>query len=134
MTLTQSAKRNAKSHLKLRLRVLARYLRPMPTQCSSLSAACLDRTYGAIYSRLCKKARSDARIILEGVTNSTTQQRTQESIYVVWQKTQDQGSVTQTLTLPSFSGPTTPRLNAPGGISVQLPDGDFKSQINTLSQ
>jgi len=34
-----------------------------------------------------EKARADARIILEGIKNSTTQTRTSTSNYVVWQTT-----------------------------------------------
>lgn len=40
---------------------------------------------------------------------------------------------TQTLTLPSFTGATKPVFSAPGGISVQIPEGDFKTQITNLS-
>ena len=81
-----------------------------------------------------EKARADARIILEGLRNSTTQTRTKEANYVVWQKQINQGSLVETLTLPSFSGPTKPVFNAPGGLSVQLPQAsDFKGQISTLA-
>ena len=41
------------------------------------------------------------------------------------------GSTTETLALPTFAGGGT--FSAPGGLSVQIPDGDFKSQIATLS-
>jgi hypothetical protein len=44
-----------------------------------------------------EKARSDARIILEGIKNSTPQSRTQEVNYVVWQKMVNQGSTAETL-------------------------------------
>ena len=53
-----------------------------------------------------EKARSDARIILEGIKNSTTLTRTKESNYVVWQKQVNQGTSQETLVLPSFNGPT----------------------------
>jgi len=79
-----------------------------------------------------EKARADARIILEGLRNSTTQTRTKEANYVVWQKMFNQGSTVETLVLPSFTGPTKPGFTAPGGLSVQLAEGDFKSQINSL--
>jgi large exoprotein involved in heme utilization and adhesion len=72
-----------------------------------------------------EKARSDARIILEGVKAEVFQQRTRESNYVVWQKKIDEGSYSQTLAMPRFSGP--------GGLSVQIPEGDFTSQIASLS-
>jgi filamentous hemagglutinin len=68
-------------------------------------------TYGgtaAFTAAVGEKARADARIILEGIKNSTTQTRTRESNYVVWQKQVNQGTSQETLTLPSFSGPTPP--------------------------
>lgn len=40
---------------------------------------------------------------------------------------------TQGPTLPSFTGATKPVFSAPGGISVQIPEGDFKTQITNLS-
>jgi filamentous hemagglutinin len=79
-----------------------------------------------------ERARADARIILEGIKNSTTQTRTQEANYVVWQKQVNQGTSQETLVLPSFAGPAKPSFTAPGGLSVQIAEGDFKSQINTL--
>ena len=80
-----------------------------------------------------EKARSDARIILEGIKNTTTQTRTSEANYVVWQRQVNQGSTAETLAMPSFTGPNKPVFSAPGGLSVQIPDGNFKSQIQTLS-
>jgi hypothetical protein len=44
-----------------------------------------------------------------------------------------QGSREETLTLPSFTGPRTPSFSAPGGITVQIPVGEFRSQIAALS-
>ncbi len=79
------------------------------------------------------KARADARIILEGIKNTTTQTRTSEANYVVWQKMVNQGSTAETLVMPSFTGPNKPVFSAPGGLTVQIPDGNFKSQIQTLS-
>ena len=78
------------------------------------------------------KARADARVILEGVVTTVQQSRTAKSDYVVWQSMANSGSNTQTLALPSFAGGGT--FSAPGGLSVQLPDGDFKRQITSLSQ
>lgn len=80
-----------------------------------------------------ERARADARIILEGVRTSVFQQRTRESNYVVWQKQLNQGSRTETLTLPSFTGTVNTPFRAPGGITVQIPEGEFRSQIATLS-
>ena len=74
-----------------------------------------------------EKARSDGQIILEGIKNSSTQTRTQESNYVVWQKQVNQGSREETLTLPSFTGPAKPSFTAPGGLRVQIAEGEFRS-------
>ena len=76
-----------------------------------------------------EKARADARIILEGLKSSTTQTRTEKSESIVWQKTVDQGSVIETLALPTFSGPKPPDLKAPGGLTVQIPQSapDFQA-------
>ena len=79
-----------------------------------------------------EKARADARIILEGVVSTVQQSRTAKSDAVVWQSTSDSGSNTQTLALPTFAGGGT--FSAPGGLSVQIPEGDFKTQVQTLSQ
>lgn len=81
-----------------------------------------------------ERARADARIILQGVKTEVFRQRTKESNYVVWQKQLNQGSRTETLTLPSFTGTIHTPFRAPGGISVQIPAGEFRSQIATLSQ
>jgi hypothetical protein len=81
-----------------------------------------------------ERARADARIILEGVKTEVFKQRTKESNYVVWQKQINQGSRTETLTLPSFTGTVNTPFKAPGGITVQIPAGEFRSQIATLSQ
>jgi large exoprotein involved in heme utilization and adhesion len=81
-----------------------------------------------------ERARADARIILEGVKTEVYKQRTKESNYVVWQKQLNQGSRTETLTLPRFTGTVNTPFKAPGGITVQIPAGEFRSQIATLSQ
>ena len=57
--------------------------------------------------------------------------RTSKSDAVVWQSMSGSGSTTETLALPTFAGGGT--FSAPGGLSVQIPDGDFKTQIATLS-
>jgi len=80
-----------------------------------------------------EKARTDARIILEGVKTTTTQTRTREANYVVWQKQVNQGRTAETLAMPSFTGSNKPVFSAPGGLNVQISDGNFKSQIQTLS-
>jgi len=81
-----------------------------------------------------EKARADARIILEGLKSSVYQQRTQKSDYLVWQEMANSGSYTETLALPTFTGPRSPLLSAPGGLTVQIPTGEFKTQIQTLAQ
>jgi hypothetical protein len=60
-------------------------------------------------------------------------QRTRKSNHVLWQKQLNQGSNTETLTLPSFTGPDKTPFRAPGGISVQIPERDFKSQVSALT-
>ena len=77
-------------------------------------------------------ARADTHIILKGMRTTVQQSRTSKSDYVFWQSMSGSGSTTQTLALPSFAGGGT--FSAPGGISVQIPDGNFKSQITSLSQ
>lgn len=79
-----------------------------------------------------EKARADARLILEGVKSRVTQTRTQESNYVVWQKLVNQGSVVETLRMPTFKGPSNPIFIGP--VLAQLPAGDFKTQIQTLAK
>jgi filamentous hemagglutinin len=81
-----------------------------------------------------ERARAAARIILEGVKTEVFKQRTKESNYVVWQKQLNQGSRTETLTLPSFTSTINTPFKAPGGITVQIPDGEFRSQNATLRQ
>ena len=52
---------------------------------------------------------------------------------MVWQNMVNQGRTSETLALPSFTGPKKPTFSAPGGLSVQLPDDNLKSQIQGLS-
>jgi filamentous hemagglutinin len=80
-----------------------------------------------------ERARADARIILEGIRSSTTQTRTRESNHVLWQSMVNQGSVSETLALPSFGGPTPPSFSAPGGLAVQVPAGELRRQVDTLA-
>jgi filamentous hemagglutinin len=81
-----------------------------------------------------ERTLADARIILEGVKTEVFKQRTRESNYVVWPKQLNQGSRTEILTLPCFTGTVNTPFRAPGGITVQIPAGDIRSQIATLSQ
>ena len=43
------------------------------------------------------------------------------------------GRTAETLILPSFTGPTKPFFIAPGGLTVQIPEGDFKTRIAKLA-
>jgi filamentous hemagglutinin len=74
-----------------------------------------------------------ARIIVECVKTCVFHQRTKEFNYVAWQKMVNQGIREETLTLPSFTAPRAPSFSTPGGISVQIPAGEFRSQMATLS-
>jgi hypothetical protein len=87
---------------------------------------------GATNTGVGERARADARIILEGIKNSVFEQRTKDANYVVWQKKIDQGSFTETLVMPSFHGPKAPEFKGP--VLAQIPAGEFKTQIQTLSQ
>ena len=79
----------------------------------------------AISAGVGEKARADARIILEGVKTTVQESKTSKSDYVVWQKQSGSGGKTETMALPSFAGGGT--FTAPGGLSVQIGEGDFKS-------
>jgi len=65
------------------------------------------------------KANGD--IALLGASNIIEESKTLEKNSVVWQKMEGEGSTTQTMTLPSFNGPTAPVFNAEGGLIVQVP-------------
>lgn len=78
------------------------------------------------------KAKADARVILKGVKNTIRQSKTEESNYVVWQRQSGSGSTVETLTLPRFVGPTMPVFK--GTVLADIPAGDFKSQMETLSE
>jgi len=75
-------------------------------------------------------ARADARIYLQGVQSTIETSKTRESNYVLWQKMSGSGGTTSTMALPSFVGGGS--FQAPGGIEVQLPAGELKSQIQAL--
>lgn len=65
------------------------------------------------------KANGD--IALLGASNIIEESKTLEKNSVVWQKMEGEGSTIQTMTLPSFNGPTAPVFNAEGGLIVQIP-------------
>ena len=81
--------------------------------------------------RVGDKARADARIILEGVKGVISQASTNQSNNVIWQSMSNSGSNIETLLMPSFIGPNTPVFAGP--LTVQIPAGDFKTQVQTLS-
>ena len=81
--------------------------------------------------RVGDKARADARIILEGVKGVISQASTSQSNNVIWQSMSNSGSNIETLLMPSFIGPNTPVFAGP--LTVQIPAGDFKTQVQTLS-
>ena len=96
----------------------------------------LSLSYGdthAINGGVGEKARADARLILEGIKNTATQIRDSQSNYVLWQSMVNAGRTAETLILPSFTGPTKPFFIAPGGLTVQIPEGDFKTRIAKLA-
>jgi hypothetical protein len=75
-------------------------------------------------------AKTGAKIILEGVKQTVSTAKTTESDYVVWQRQMGSGSTIETLVMPSFNGPTKPVFNGP--VLAQVPEGDFKQQIQNL--
>ena len=81
--------------------------------------------------RVGDKARADARLILEGVKGVISQASTSQSNNVIWQSMSNSGSNIETLLMPSFIGPNTPVFAGP--LTVQIPAGDFKTQVQTLS-
>lgn len=77
-------------------------------------------------------ARADARIIMEGIKRRVTETRTKEGNYVVWQRTLNAGSITETLAMPKFTGPVSPVFN--GTVLADIPDGDFKTELTKLAR
>lgn len=79
------------------------------------------------------KANGD--IVLLGASNIIENSKTSEKNSLVWQKMEGEGSTTQTLTLPSFNGPTPPVFKAGGGLIVQIPIGEKdKNKIEIRDQ
>ncbi|MCL6053514.1 S-layer family protein, partial [Neisseria meningitidis] len=52
----------------------------------------------------------------------------------LWQKQAGRGSNIETLQLPSFTGPVAPVLSAPGGYIADIPKGNLKTEIETLTK
>ena len=80
------------------------------------------------------QARSDAKIILEGIKSSIHTETVSSSKSALWQKQAGRGSNIETLQLPSFTGPVAPVLSAPGGYIVDIPKGNLKTEIETLAK
>ncbi|EJU56128.1 hemagglutinin/hemolysin-related protein [Neisseria meningitidis 93004] len=81
-----------------------------------------------------EQARADAKIILEGIKSSIHTETVSSSKSTLWQKQAGRGSNIETLQLPSFTGPVAPVLSAPGGYIVDIPQGNLKTQIETLTK
>lgn len=79
-----------------------------------------------------ESAKANATIKLESLKNTITESRTRESNYVLWQKLSGSGSTVETMVLPKFTGPSKPVFVGP--VLAQIPTGDFKTQIQILSQ
>ena len=80
------------------------------------------------------QARSDAKIILEGIKSSIHTETVSSSKSALWQKQAGRGSNIETLQLPSFTGPVAPVLSAPGGYIVDIPKGNLKTEIEKLAK
>ncbi|HEZ4653605.1 TPA: S-layer family protein [Neisseria meningitidis] len=80
------------------------------------------------------QARSDAKIILEGIKSSIHTEIVSSSKSTLWQKQAGRGSNIETLQLPSFTGPVAPVLSAPGGYIADIPKGNLKTEIEKLAK
>ncbi|UOO83192.1 S-layer family protein [Uruburuella testudinis] len=80
------------------------------------------------------KARADAQIILKGIVTRVNTEETSKSNSTVWQSMAGSGSVTDTLSLPKFEGPTPPKFSAPGGYIADIPKGKLKTEIEKLAK
>lgn len=87
-----------------------------------------------------KGATIEAGGKLELITAKTniTELLKKEKNSVVWQSTQDKGSITDTAKLPSFNGPVVPKFEAKGGLTVQVPvvsgqNNDVRAEVIKLS-
>lgn len=81
-----------------------------------------------------EQARADAKIILEGIKSSIHTETVSSSKSTLWQKQAGRGSNIETLQLPSFTGPVAPVLSAPGGYIADIPKGNLKTEIETLTK
>ncbi|MGQ1705149.1 DUF637 domain-containing protein [Acinetobacter baumannii] len=64
---------------------------------------------------------SGGKIVLTAITDRVAEATQKQKSSVVWQSTQDKGSITETAKMPSFNGPVAPVFKAAGGLSVQVP-------------
>ncbi|HGP4580895.1 TPA: DUF637 domain-containing protein [Neisseria meningitidis] len=81
-----------------------------------------------------EQARADAKIILEGIKTTIHNETVSSSKSALWQKQAGRGSNIETLQLPSFTGPVAPVLTAPGGYIADIPKGNLKTEIETLTK
>ncbi|MCL6066879.1 DUF637 domain-containing protein [Neisseria meningitidis] len=81
-----------------------------------------------------EQARADAKIILEGIKTTIHNETVSSSKSALWQKQAGRGSNIETLQLPSFTGPVAPVLSAPGGYIADIPKGNLKTEIETLTK
>ncbi|WP_327037478.1 DUF637 domain-containing protein [Moraxella canis] len=85
---------------------------------------------------------SGGKLYLQAAISGTSEHTTSNDNYVVWQKTEDSGSIKQTATLPSFVGNNTPTIIALDGVEIQIPISQkeqkagitLQEQIDTLIQ
>ncbi|ELK66578.1 pre-toxin domain with VENN motif family protein [Neisseria meningitidis 68094] len=103
---------------------------------TKLQGTQFDTTLGGatIRAGVGEQARADAKIILEGIKSSIHTETVSSSKSTLWQKQAGRGSNIETLQLPSFTGPVAPVLSAPGGYIVDIPKGNLKTQIETLTK
>lgn len=76
------------------------------------------------------KASADAKLIIEGARNRVETSHTASKKSGAWQGMSGHGETTETLTLVNIEGPVV--IQAPK-IVVQLPEGEFKTQLERLS-
>ena len=80
------------------------------------------------------KIEAGAKLNILPVSNILYEQQNKDSNYVVWQKIQNKGQITQTAQLPSFTGNSRPEFYAKGGIHVQIPVTEKDAQKRTLKE
>ncbi|WP_227538696.1 DUF637 domain-containing protein, partial [Moraxella canis] len=77
---------------------------------------------------------SGGKLYLQAAISGTSEHTTSNDNYVVWQKTEDSGSIKQTATLPSFVGNNTPTIIALDGVEIQIPTSQQEQKAGTTLQ